>query len=173
MPGRKPKPTALKLLNGNPGKRKLNRDEPKVEAGRPEAPAFLTDTAREEWFRVIPQLEASGVLAKIDGTALASYCMAFSRWIEAEGQISEYGVLIEEPIIHKDTGEQIGVKLKKNPACTAAMACQKEMRALLALFGMDPSSRSRIKSGGPEEKLSPLAQLLRDRQEARARQRGA
>ena len=29
--GRKPKPTAVKVLEGNPGKRSLNRQEPKPE----------------------------------------------------------------------------------------------------------------------------------------------
>ncbi|MEQ8198694.1 MAG: phage terminase small subunit P27 family, partial [Clostridiaceae bacterium] len=29
--GRKPKPTAIKVLEGNPGKRPLNKNEPKPE----------------------------------------------------------------------------------------------------------------------------------------------
>ena len=33
--GRKPTPTALKLLEGNPGKRKLNDREPKPEKKKP------------------------------------------------------------------------------------------------------------------------------------------
>ena len=33
MAGRKPKPTAIKELEGNPGKRKLNKKEPKPEKG--------------------------------------------------------------------------------------------------------------------------------------------
>lgn len=35
MRGRKPKPTYLKLLNGNPGKRALNEQEPKPERALP------------------------------------------------------------------------------------------------------------------------------------------
>ena len=31
MAGRKPKPTAIKELEGNPGKRKLNNKEPKPD----------------------------------------------------------------------------------------------------------------------------------------------
>ena len=36
--GRKPKPTAIKKLEGNPGKRKLNQNEPQPEKTAPECP---------------------------------------------------------------------------------------------------------------------------------------
>ena len=41
MAGRKPKPTAIKELEGNPGKRKLNKKEPKPEKGMPVCPEWL------------------------------------------------------------------------------------------------------------------------------------
>lgn len=172
MAGRKPKPTALKALAGNPGKRKLNKSEPKPPQGAPEMPYYLTPEAKEEWERILPELEkVPGLMSRIDGTALASYCMAFARWVEAEEEVSQRGIVVEEPVFGRvgttDDLTLIGTRLKKNPACTAALASQKEMRALLALFGMDPSSRSRIHSGGQEEKLSPLATLLKARQEAK------
>jgi phage terminase small subunit len=50
MPGPAPKPTALKLVQGNPGKRKLNKSEPKF-CGAPVCPAWITDVARAEWKR--------------------------------------------------------------------------------------------------------------------------
>ena len=41
MAGRKPKPTAVKKLEGNPGKRKLNKKEPVPAKGMPECPDWL------------------------------------------------------------------------------------------------------------------------------------
>lgn len=41
MAGRKPKPTALKKLEGNPGKRKLNTKEPVPAKGMPDCPVWL------------------------------------------------------------------------------------------------------------------------------------
>ena len=41
MAGRKPKPTAIKKLEGNPGKRKLNTKEPIPAKGMPECPQWL------------------------------------------------------------------------------------------------------------------------------------
>ena len=44
--GRKPKPTAIKELEGNPGKRKLNKHEPKPIKRAPPCPKWLTDDAK-------------------------------------------------------------------------------------------------------------------------------
>ena len=46
--GRKPKPTAVKMLEGNPGKRSLNTGEPKPEKKAPRCPAWLEDEAKKE-----------------------------------------------------------------------------------------------------------------------------
>ena len=46
--GRKPKPTAMKELEGNPGKRKLNKKEPIPGKGMPDCPKWLLPDAQEE-----------------------------------------------------------------------------------------------------------------------------
>lgn len=50
--GRKPKPTALKVLEGNPGKRQLNVVEPKPRNKAPKCPAWLDAEAKKEWRRL-------------------------------------------------------------------------------------------------------------------------
>src|SRR4051812_32697332 len=56
MQGRKPTPAALKLIQGNPGKRPI-RQEPQPERGDlPEPPEFLAEDAKAEWRRVAPEL---------------------------------------------------------------------------------------------------------------------
>ena len=83
-----------------------------------------------------------------------------------EAAVTLHGVVLEAPIFNKEW-EQVGTSLKKNPACTVAMACQREMRAQLSAFGLDPSSRSRIKGATQEAQESPLLALLKAQQEAR------
>ena len=83
--GRKPKPTAIKVLEGNPGKRELNQNEPKPEKKAPRCPAWLEPEAKKEWRRTAKRLRASrhpngGCMA-----AFAGYCQAYARWKEAEG----------------------------------------------------------------------------------------
>ena len=50
--GRKPKPTAMKKLEGNPGKRPLNLFEPTPEEKMPHCPDWLEEEAKAEWERL-------------------------------------------------------------------------------------------------------------------------
>ena len=70
--GRKPKPTAIKELEGNPGKRPLNEAEPKPVKKAPSCPKWLEPEAKKEWRRLSKQLEQSGVLTEVDQAAFAS-----------------------------------------------------------------------------------------------------
>jgi P27 family predicted phage terminase small subunit len=91
-PGRKPKPTALKLLNGNPGKRALNTNEPTltplIDA---EPPRYLGKAARMEWQRLAPQLVAVGLLSEADLALFATYCSAWGDLLEAEKKLRRGG----------------------------------------------------------------------------------
>ena len=80
-----PKPAALKLLEGNPGKRSLNLAEginPRVEI--PSAPKHLGIEARKEWKRITPILDELGLISGLDRAALALYCQAVGRLSELE-----------------------------------------------------------------------------------------
>ena len=95
MAGRKPKPTALKKLEGNPGKRKLNTKEPVPAKGMPECPKWLLPEAKEEWKRLCQKLSDMGVLTEIDMAAFAAYCQSYARWKEAKEHIDSEGSTFE------------------------------------------------------------------------------
>ena len=78
--GRKPTPTAIKELEGNPGKRKLNENEPKPEKKAPSCPKWLDKEARKEWHRLAKKMEAIGILTEVDMAAFAAYCQSYARW---------------------------------------------------------------------------------------------
>ena len=83
------KPTHLKLLEGNPGKRRLNEREPKPEPLLPDPPDFLSADAKAEWARVSVELFHCGILTGLDRAPLAAYCQAYGRWMQAERAIAE------------------------------------------------------------------------------------
>lgn len=88
MPGRKPKPTKLKILEGNPGKKRL--PEPfMVQEGMPEPPPYLDDYALDEWHRVVPGLFAIGILSELDQNTLGAYCTSYSTFRHAQEALNE------------------------------------------------------------------------------------
>src|SRR3990167_6611297 len=94
MRGRKPKPTRLKLVEGNPGRRPLPENEPEPVTELPPAPAHLDDAARAEWDRIGAQLLEQGLVSHLDMAALAAYCVDYSRWAFAEEEIRRTGIVL-------------------------------------------------------------------------------
>lgn len=146
MPGPAPKPTHLKLVEGNRGKRPINKDEPQPTPTAPAPPAFLKKEALEEWNRLAPELERLGLLTIVDGSALAAYCQAYRRWIQAERKINREGMVLN-------------AKSRYSQAHPAMAISQKErqlMKAFATEFGLTPASRTRIAAPKPSKKEDPM-----------------
>ena len=159
--GRRPKPTAMKELAGNPGHRPLNDAEPKPDKAAPEMPKGMLKAARREWAAIVPSLLRIGVLSNIDGKALAAYCDAYAHWELARKQIEKYGLVIEEPVLDKDGFVNTAmVRLKANPAVNIYTAMGKLMKSYLIEFGLTPASRSKLKIEKQAEVPDPMAALL-------------
>ena len=148
--GRKPKPTAIKELEGNPGKRELNQNEPKPKKNAPKCPAWLDAEAKKEWRRVSKQLEEIGVLTEVDMAAFAGYCEAYSRWKDAEEFISKHGTIFKTP---SGYWQQV-------PHVSIAQTYLKIVIKFCEQFGMTPSSRSRIVAENAQADTSDPMELL-------------
>jgi len=151
MRGRKPTPTHLKLVRGNPGKRRLNAAEPSPERTLPSPPPELSADARAEWDRVAGELHRIGVLSGIDRAALAAYCQAYGRWVVAEraiAKMAERDQLTEGLMIKTTNGNAV-----QNPLVGTANKAMADLVRYAAEFGMTPSARSRIsgQSGEADE----------------------
>jgi P27 family predicted phage terminase small subunit len=147
----RPKPTALKLLQGNPGRQPLNKREAKPRICIPPCPKHLTPGARSHWKAVAPKLARVGLLTEIDDEALGALCEARAIWVAAKKKMAQEGITLTSP-----NGYTI-----PSPSFTVASKALKQMQSLWAEFGMTPSSRSRIKAGEPAEPDDPFEELLR------------
>lgn len=134
MRGRKPKPTALKLIDGNPGKRPIRGREPKPPTALPTCPAHLSATAKSEWKRLAGVLNEIGLLTRIDRTVLAAYCQAYGRWVEAERRLAETPPLLKTPAGYVQVSPWITISNKQVELMTR----------LMAELGLTPSARSRL-----------------------------
>lgn len=133
--GRKPQPTQLKLLRGNPGRRTINRAEPRPGALEPTVPKELRDrAARAEWTRLAPQLFPSGHVTTVDRGALIGYCLKYAQWLKLEKEAAK------TPAILKTA--------KGYPIPNPALGMANKLFALVlkaaAELGITPSSRSRV-----------------------------
>lgn len=139
MRGRKPTPTALKLLTGNPGKRPVNTTEPNPPSIAPDCPEHLSAEAKQEWARISIQLLDLGLLTQLDRSALAAYCQAYGRWVAAELQIDR-----TSEIVKTIKGNSV-----QNPWLWVANRALDQMKDFLTEFGLTPVSRCRIHGATP------------------------
>lgn len=148
MAGRRPKPTEMKRLAGNPGKRQLNEREPAPRAMLPVCPAHVQGEARKEWRRMGRQLIDLGVMTSVDKAGLAAYCVAYARWVEAELQVTKLGTVVKTA----------NGNLIQNPYLAVANRAMEQMTKMAGEFGMTPSSRSRVQTqaGGNEPSLAEI-----------------
>ncbi|HGN0868484.1 TPA: P27 family phage terminase small subunit, partial [Providencia alcalifaciens] len=91
MAGRRPKPTNLKLVTGNPGKRKLNDKEPKPRREIPSPPEHLTDWGKIAWAKLTLLLDGMGVLTIADSLALERLCDIYADILQLRDTIAIEG----------------------------------------------------------------------------------
>lgn len=121
--GRKPKPTALKILQGNPGKRPLPRNEPKPH-GKAEQPDWLTAGGRSVWEQYAPVVEGMGLLTDADADVFGRWCelaaefrdklvdMSAAKMARMDKLESRFGL---DPVSRASLGMAAMKAEKKNP----------------------------------------------------------
>lgn len=152
MRGRPRKPTILKIISGNPGRRPLNNYEPMPEPALADPPDDLPDSAKVEWLRLAPELYSLGMLTNLDRTVLEAYCYAYGEWKEAIARVRRMGAIV----LTKDKN------IIQNPWLVVANKKMEQMRAFLIELGLSPVSRSRIKAK-PIEGKNKFQEFLRSR----------
>jgi phage terminase small subunit len=98
MRGRKPKPTALKILEGAQPCR-INTREPRMPAGGLDPPKWLDEFGQEHWRELAPILQAAGLLTVGDRPALAQLCDEYStirKDVDADNARERYRRLLVE-----------------------------------------------------------------------------
>lgn len=134
------KPTALRLLQGNPGKRAINKDEPQPQNDLGEAPEELSEGAKKVWSYVLDE-SPPGVVKSTDAAELVLFCVAFDIYLQAYEQVKQGDIVV---MTGKDMNPVINPYLK-------IMQSQVEIISKCGNnLGLNPVSRSKIsvKIGG-------------------------
>ena len=134
MAGRKPKPTMLKIIEGNPGKRPLNDREPKPTGDLVNPPEWLNDSQTEGWKYAIENAP-KGLLKKLDQSVLITWVIAEDLHRQATIQLQKTGLLVRTPNTNQPMQSPYLPII--NRQATLMMKAASEM-------GFTPTSRSRI-----------------------------
>jgi P27 family predicted phage terminase small subunit len=147
MRGRKPKPTFLKLVEGNPGHRPLNHAEPEPDGDLVDAPDELSEAERRMWARMLKNAP-EGMLRRLDEAVFASYVVNYCTFLEANAEVTKLGRIC------KVNGAE-GI----NPNISIARNANAAMLKAAAELGFSPSSRSRVKVPRGKKKSSVFGRL--------------
>jgi P27 family predicted phage terminase small subunit len=137
--GRRPQPTRLRVLRGNPGKRPLNPKEPQPppatdEFDTPPSDVALDALASAEWKRVVPILRICGLASQAERSALIALCQQWSRYLEAQTKIRDLGMIVKKP----------NGGLMTNPYLFVADRALSHCHKLWQELGLTPSGRARL-----------------------------
>jgi P27 family predicted phage terminase small subunit len=107
-------------------------------SGAPTPPDFLDDYGRDDFARMVADIERLGLLSAVDQSALVIHATAYSRWRRAGDEMK------------KDlTLEGAHGGLAYHPGVGIQERAERTMLAVEATFGLNPSDRSRLSATEP------------------------
>lgn len=163
-----PKPAALKLLEGNAGKRGLDLSQginPRIEV--PSIPKHLSPEARKEWKRITPLLEELGLISGLDRAALALYCQAVGRLTELETAFN--GMIdakVASGVSYADAAYQCSYAVTPSGYAQQSVITQliksqrDQVNRYLMHFGLSPAARGRVQ---PSNYVQPTLPGIEDK----------
>ncbi|EAW9117700.1 phage terminase small subunit P27 family [Salmonella enterica] len=153
MAGRRPKPGQLKVVAGNPGKRKINDKEPAPAREIPSPPSHLTDWGKVAWGRLTVLLDGMGVMTIADGLALERLCDIYADILQLRDTIAVEGRTYT-------VQTEGGFLIKANPAVAMLADADRRFKSYLVEFGLTPAARTKVKVDGGEKEEDPLSQFF-------------
>lgn len=158
--GRKAKPVELHVIGGNKSRltkaeieaRQENKVEPKTDKIR--CPSWLDKVARSKWNSLVKELKELDLMTNIDTDAMATYCDAYSQYVECTMIIREEGLMVEY------TNKAAETNKVPHPLLTKKKQLHDQMRSIAIEFGLTPSARARLAKPKKEEAPKTEEELL-------------
>ena len=135
--GKTKKPTKLKLIEGNPGKRPLPKNEPKPKIKKSKAPKWLDETARAIWDEYEPKLRNLELLTEIDQEAFAAFCHCASMFRQYAERAARGEIIFKQ-------GRKDGNFIQIPSAKTISIEYMNQLKSWCGRFGLTPSDRASL-----------------------------
>jgi P27 family predicted phage terminase small subunit len=132
---RRPKPTALEILEGNPSQHAVNRFEPQFDHVIPECPDHLNKEAKKLYQRVAAMLHRAKIMTEADQIILASLCQSHAILAAAHRELNRSKLMVDSKV----GGPRVTplFKIINESTNTVARLCQE--------LGLTPSARSKLR----------------------------
>lgn len=101
-------------------------------------PEWLDSVALEQWERLTRELNELDLLSNCDVDALAVYCDAYSKYLDANNKLKQEGMFVEY------TNKSGATNTIEHPAVRVMLKYQDVMRKLSIEFGLTPSARAKL-----------------------------
>lgn len=156
--GRPPKPIALRVLENNPGKRKMPKDVPMPTKLHdiPAPPDHLSGVAKEHWIYLAKKLQVCGILTEIDVYALEHCCTSLAIAQNASIKINETGLVMS--IKNEDGSLKTAIK---SPFLTVYAEALMLFEKYGSKLGLSPVDRMRLKGVCKQDKGDEFDEFLR------------
>jgi len=162
--GRPPKPTMLKLVQGNPGRRPLKLDEfrPAVSIPRPPANVRANAEGLKEWKRAGAYLAQYGMISEADRAMFTCYVDAWMTYCEAVDMIkraeeSQAAALTAKGRNPKDASGLFVMTPNNFPVQSPWLAVKNKamenIHRFSQEFGLSPAARTRVTPSDPQMSL--------------------
>lgn len=143
----KPKPTTLRVLEGNRGKRDIPENEPKPRLLPPSCPPWLDPLAKKTWKTLAPKLERLGLLTEVDGDMFADLCQIRSRLITIYKFIKKSNKSLVQVKVTIDGSGQEHKEIHPSPYVVMEKQYQQLFRMAASEFGLSPRGRVGLSVG--------------------------
>jgi P27 family predicted phage terminase small subunit len=119
-------------------------------------PDYLGRVAKACWRKIVPYLESTSRVQRIDVALVEQYCTEYEMYRMAYQDVGQHG--IQRAIyrtLQDNTGAKIGkdfVGYRKNPAVTTMNDALKQLKAIGSQLGLSPKARQELMQIASHEK---------------------
>ncbi len=127
----------------------------RITVGHPPLPRNLAKEAKYEWKRIVPELEAAGLLATLDRGVLIRYCRAWQDWCDLDVKLLATGMLVRGARQNE---------LVRNPLWLMRRDAEATLIDLGKQLGLTPAARLRqgVKHEQPDKEVSVAPAAIAD-----------
>jgi P27 family predicted phage terminase small subunit len=147
--GRRRVPNALRVANG--ARPDLLREEIQLPFAIPEPPEHLSDDERRNWFKFAKDIKRMRTSAAVDWAAFETLVTVFTEVQRLTEDVRRNGYTFT--FARQDGSEYE----RARPQTQLLNLARTQLRPLLALFGLSPADRSRVKDLAPDGKPGDTA----------------